>query len=947
MAVEPTLKPAGLITDPNPITGVPPGAMREASNVVIRRDGIVQPRPGFKKTLLVDDESAPNVTSVARLVPWKDSTLVYQSDGTAAFYLNESGGTQLSNSYQLTGAVGTDFVARAVETRSNLYVCASDGVRKYASDTDNEPDIAGRSARRCTAALSLQGSTGWFTTLNYVAYRIVIQHRDENAVVVNSAPSGRYIIYNSAGAGRTVQLIVGFTAGADADVGDEILVYRSVMSTTAPPADECFLAFRHVITSADYAADAATILDETDEADLGEALYSNASVEGALQANDPPPKVADLALFRGSLFGANVTGRRALTLTWSAITNNTRTGVADGVGFRQYLGDTTIGSPIITNVTTTVGVEVGMWITMAGVPSGSIVTGVAATTITVNGNATANATGVAGTAYDTIKLQGDGSFETFGVPNPMTLVDNINRGGTLSSNGAGVPSAYWRASLLTDLNTASSGTEQRSTVLIEELAPGSAAIFHVQGTHASEYQPVIAAPSATLATADDVAVDSNRVINGLIYSKRDQPEAMPYPANMERVGSSSHAIDRILATKDALWIFKRDGVFRLTGSGASSGWRIDPFDMTTYLIATDSAVVMDDAIYAWTNRGVVRVSDAGVESISALTIGDQLRDAEAYGISQATNDSDPFGSPASSVMAAGWAVANTKDDEYILCVPEDLVIGEGVTFTPTPYVYNTKTLAWTRWNMRHDLSAGAIIGDGRIVFGGLDDDDNGALSLERSALNTSDAPLNADWEYTADPDTASTIDDLGDGYFRVRFSPAVDNYTATVGDVILYRESGTPTWETYDAMCVITAVASNTDFTVYAPDLSTEPSYSGVIFESYQSDLEFVAKIAGQPGAEKVWTSGTVFWGSTRLLDRYASSFTSSLVESAVSTTQRTDGWPDSDADVPQIARFWVPRNHARSGVLYPKFTVSHAGSDWQMYGITLANLAAYPRVRR
>src|SRR5687767_7999077 len=47
MALEQVLAPAGLFLGSNPHAAVPPGAMTVAENVVIRRPGIVEPRPGF------------------------------------------------------------------------------------------------------------------------------------------------------------------------------------------------------------------------------------------------------------------------------------------------------------------------------------------------------------------------------------------------------------------------------------------------------------------------------------------------------------------------------------------------------------------------------------------------------------------------------------------------------------------------------------------------------------------------------------------------------------------------------------------------------------------------------------------------------------------------------------------------------------------------------------
>ncbi|MGA0355139.1 MAG: hypothetical protein ACO3OC_07660, partial [Ilumatobacteraceae bacterium] len=48
MATDLTLRAAGLYTDPNPHSDAPVGALRIADNVVIRRAGVLEPRPGFR-----------------------------------------------------------------------------------------------------------------------------------------------------------------------------------------------------------------------------------------------------------------------------------------------------------------------------------------------------------------------------------------------------------------------------------------------------------------------------------------------------------------------------------------------------------------------------------------------------------------------------------------------------------------------------------------------------------------------------------------------------------------------------------------------------------------------------------------------------------------------------------------------------------------------------------
>jgi len=924
MSTEQILKPAGLFTDPNPLTTVPRGALREATNVVIRRDGTIDPRPGFKEAVPTGTQSMTGTPY--RMIPWKNDIVYTTSAGTwvvdaAALGVVTPGAAGITG--LAYGTLGSGFAARAAEARNNLYITTTSGLRKLTSRTVTASESVGINGRRHVLTLSLQGSSGWFTTGNFVAYRACIQRRTANNVVVTSSPTGRYVLENVTGSGRTATVFVGLADIATGAVaaGDDLLLYRSLLSP-GYPSDTLFLAMRYTVTAADIAATTITLQDILTQADLGDALYTNEEQEGIEQANDPPPRAQDVALFRSSVFLADTDGPRRLVIVFNAITNNTRTGVATGIGYRQFLGDTTITSPVIINVTSTVGIVVGAMIDMAGIPSGSLVTAVTATTITVNANATATAAGITGFGYDTITLQGGG---TFAVDTPMEFVDRVNRGSSLSTLGAGVPSTYYRASLLSDFNGASSGTEQFSAVLIEEKEPNTAAIFSLRATHNTEYQPVLRAIGTADATVDDSYVDSNDIPNGLIYSKPDQPEAYPGTAagNVIRVGSSSHRVDRILATRDALWIFKRDGIFRLTGAGANSGWRVDPFDMTHFLIASDSAVVMGDAIFAWTNRGVVRISDAGVKQISALAIGDQLQEQERVQFST------PYNTYASSVISDGWAVANTKDSEYWLCVG----LG-GEAPSSRIYVYNTKTLAWTRWDMRvYPSYHSTIDGNGRAAFAVAK---SGApiIDYERIASELgSDESVYADHSYTGVTCTAAAGTGLA---WVITLSGAVTGYAPAVGDYVLGAGA---------QRARITAVASSTEFTVLGDSFSGVVSVS--LFEKYECDVEFVAKIGGSASNAKAWSGGAVMFGSTRNMSAFDVSFSSSVSTTATTVSTDVDGWPDNDEDLPWSSRFWVSRAHTRSSVLFPRVVWNQARAHPRIYGISLANAAQAPQARR
>jgi hypothetical protein len=79
-----------------------------------------------------------------------------------------------------------------------------------------------------------------------------------------------------------------------------------------------------------------------------------------------------------------------------------------------------------------------------------------------------------------------------------------------------------------------------------------------------------------------------------------------------------------------MWIFASDGLWRFSGygtrpSGIQANFRVDLIDKTLILAGPNAFAVLRDAVYAYTNIGLVKISDAsGVQPITRGVIGDLL-----------------------------------------------------------------------------------------------------------------------------------------------------------------------------------------------------------------------------------------------------------------------------------------------------------------------------------
>lgn len=169
------------------------------------------------------------------------------------------------------------------------------------------------------------------------------------------------------------------------------------------------------------------------------------------------------------------------------------------------------------------------------------------------------------------------------------------------------------------------------------------------------------------------ANESNQ--NGLMWSKIQQPEHVPAP-HLEFVGSKTYPIKRILALRDSLYILKTDGVFKLTG--VNGVWSIEQLDASTVIIASDSAVVMNNQIFCLSNQGVVSISDVGVKVVS-----EQIKDSltELIGLDYAALQSVTFG------------ISYETDRKYIL----NTISAAGETKATQQFVFNVFTEQWSRW----------------------------------------------------------------------------------------------------------------------------------------------------------------------------------------------------------------------------------------------------------
>ena len=194
--------------------------------------------------------------------------------------------------------------------------------------------------------------------------------------------------------------------------------------------------------------------------------------------------------------------------------------------------------------------------------------------------------------------------------------------------------------------------------------------FAIVSSNGTVYSPQIPASGTTYSS-------TNNVNKHYIYvSKLQIPEAVPI-GNYIPVGTSDKAILRVLALRDSIFVFKEDGIYRILGTDITN-FSVSLFDSTVILTALDSAVLLNNQIWAMTNQGVVAVSDSGAVIMSRAIEKDLI-----------TLSSAQF----THFASATFGIRYESDRHYVLACPTNSTDTQATQM----WIYNFLTQAWTNW----------------------------------------------------------------------------------------------------------------------------------------------------------------------------------------------------------------------------------------------------------
>ncbi len=622
----------GLYTHPNPLSEVPPGSLTKAKNMVMDKEGIIETRRGFKKygtqlSLAMGEKLNSMFNYQSTLLLHYGSKIAYDSDGAGTWA--DYSGTFSPPS----GAVNI----RTLEANKNLYLATSTGIQKLSSVTGAISAAGMYKGLDGTATVGTSNS-GFLSTANQVAYRIVWAIRDANNNLILGSPSQRIIAINASGSSQDVTVAITIPSGVT--TSHFFQIYRSLMSggSAIVPNDELGLVYEAHPTAGEISALTISVTDSVPESLRGTTIYTAPSQQGISQANDIPPLCQDMAFYKNVTLFANVTSKQRLNLTL----------LAEG------------GSS---------GIQSGDTITIAGV--------------TYTG---------AGSEDPTM-----GQFKVDGSGTPAENIDSTAQSIVRVINQY-VSTTRIYAYYLSGYN------DLPGQILLEERSIGGAT-FAAIGSRGGAFNPPLPTSGATVSSSNDNS------INRIFISKVQQPEAVPL-LNYIDIGSANKAVIRVIALRDSVFVFKQDGVFRITGQEISS-FQVSLFDVTVTLSASETAVPFNNQIYAYTSQGVIGASDTGVGILSRPIEVDLLQ------IATFTN-----------FPTLSFGVAYNSDRKYILAIQTK----SSDTYATQAYIYNSITNAWTLW-VRNWTCGIVNSADNKLYFGMAD---TPYVYQERKAFTSTD-----------------------------------------------------------------------------------------------------------------------------------------------------------------------------------------------------------------
>ncbi len=712
----------GLVSDVPPV-GATPGSMRLARNASAHRPGVIQPRLGIGADGTV--AARTSTYRVAHIVPWSKGVQLWSVDGSSARLEDRATTTINDASAAPLSPAKADPVF--FESRGSLYYAATGGIRKITSPTASAETAGIRTNYYVpfwNPSIAVSGTEYAVATQQQVAYRFAWVRQDVNGYERRSSPSSRMVVQNGTtdaspdGAVNWAIVFSPILVPAGMEAGDRLEVYRTRATpiNTTPPEDY-FLAFTHEVNAAEVAARiTVSLTDDVEDDLLGVALYTSESQQGILQAKEAPPHAHAMAWWSDVAWYGDVVERPTVTI--DVVKKAATNAFLDGLQSQTFSGSVSLGSNIISGIDEVAGITVGMGLSerdgvltspaTAGtyLPADTTVTAIGgspgAYTITMSAAALAGAGSVQFVAGDVVTVDGVPFYCMPGLlgsaENPSarafqdfeTTVDTAERIRRTANGLAQAVSAYTE---LVDPSKVVAINNNDGSITFRR-PQGQLSSFTVTSTRPGAFRPAL---------DGNLTAAPGEKTNRLYFSQPQEPEAVPL-LNWLDIGQENLRIVALTALDEALLVWTDQGLFRVTGD-APDGWVVDEIEATIRLLHPRCQTVLNNVCYAFTDRGVVQVTEMGVGEIAAsMPIGAELRAFQTV--------------LTRGKVLPGRGVFMAADETF-----GDVILGVSSSLgavSDREYVFNAYTSRWTTWERADRAMAYSPADDALLVAPGAD-----------------------------------------------------------------------------------------------------------------------------------------------------------------------------------------------------------------------------------
>lgn len=719
MAQASVLKCRGLHTFANNLGEMPEGALVQADNVVVDREGVIEPRRGLDVygdaspmggSSTSTDRAKQLLSYKGRILRHYGSTLQFDSNVPGTFTSFTGSFTEVSDGLRIKG----------VEANGNFFVTTSTGIKKIAAttaDSISASSVSGAGGvKALDIALAVSGPTAggrWLPAGRTVAFRALWGIKDVNNNLILGSPSSVAVItapeLTGAISSNTVASPTVVTSTAHGLANNDTVTITGSNSTPSingshtvsnVTANTFTVPVAVTVAGTTGTFTQTTTRSVTVTLAVPEGITTNHLFQIYRTAYTSSSGNTDPGDDHNLVYEANPS---VITGTFDVVDiqpDSLREGGAllytnrnSGEGILQANDPPPVAKDIalFRNSTFYANTRKRHSLSITLIGTGDLVSN---TSTFVLGN-TYTFRNAAGGGEDTatrkVLLATAGSSSQNIEDTARSLVRVINRDAT------GSVYAYYLSSGATDLP---------GKILLEARTLGTTAFTVTANSTATGgmFSPTVPTSGTTVSSDNEVA------LNRIYWSKTSQPEAVPI-VNFADVGAKDKAILRVMALRDSLFILKQDGIFRLTGDSPFN-FSVALFDSSALLTAPDTASILNNQIYMLSTQGVASISDTGVSVISR-PIENELVSVSGGANYTTASFSVPYESDRSWLL---WTITRTSDTVATQC-----------------FRFNTFTQTWTRWDLAK--KCGVVNSDDKLYLG---PDDVPYIEQERKSFTRLD-----------------------------------------------------------------------------------------------------------------------------------------------------------------------------------------------------------------